>query len=42
MQPFQDPYCTVEENNQGIIFDLLAIIPYIKKHKKNPITGEPL
>ena len=42
MQQFQDPYCTVRENNQGIIFDLLAIVPYIKKHKKNPITGEPL
>ena len=42
MQPFEDPYCTVDENNQGIIFDLVAIVPYVKKHKKNPITGEPL
>ena len=42
MAPFQDPYCTVDANGTGIIFDLLSIVPYIKKHKKNPITGEPL
>jgi peptidyl-prolyl cis-trans isomerase-like protein 2 len=44
MQAFEDPYCTVDsaDNNTAIVFDLLAIVPYIKKHHKNPITGEPL
>ena len=42
MQPFEDPYCALDEGNQGIIFDLVAIVPYIKKHKKNPITGAAL
>lgn len=36
--PFTDPVCTEE----GIIFELLHIIPYLKKHKKNPVTGKPL
>jgi len=38
MAPFQDPYCTED----GIIFDLLNIVPYLKKYKKNPITGAPM
>lgn len=42
MAPFTDPYCTVEEDGTGIIFDLLSIVPYVKKHKKNPVTGAPL
>lgn len=38
MQPFEHPLCTKE----GIIFDLLNIVPYLKKYGKNPATGEPL
>ena len=38
MTPAKDPYCTPE----GIIFDLLNIIPHLKKKATNPITGEPL
>ena len=38
MAPFIDPYCTED----GIIFDLLIIMPYLKKYKKNPITGAPM
>lgn len=38
MAPFKDPYC-IED---GTIFDLLSIIPYLKKYKKNPVTGEPM
>ena len=38
MAPFKDPYCTPD----GLIFDLLNIVPYIQKHKKNPVSGEPL
>ena len=38
LQPFKDPYCTVD----GAVFDLLTIIPFIKKNEKNPISGEKL
>ncbi|XP_072163471.1 RING-type E3 ubiquitin-protein ligase PPIL2-like [Diadema setosum] len=38
LQPFEHPYCTLD----GIIFDLMSIVPYIKKFKANPITGEAL
>ena len=36
--PFQDPVCLTD----GTIFDIVNILPYIKKHKKNPVTGLPL
>lgn len=35
MNPFRDPYCTTD----AVIFDLLNIVPYLKKHGKNPLTG---
>ncbi|CAB3983107.1 peptidyl-prolyl cis-trans isomerase-like 2 [Paramuricea clavata] len=38
LQPFANPYCTKE----GVVFDLLSIVPFIKKFGKNPVTGEPL
>lgn len=38
MQPFEHPLCTKD----GVIFDLLNIVPYLKKYGKNPVTGEPL
>ncbi|KAI7897844.1 peptidyl-prolyl cis-trans isomerase-like 2 [Cokeromyces recurvatus] len=38
LQPFEHPVCTSE----GIIFDLVHIIPYIKKYGTNPVTGEKL
>eukprot|EP00050_Salpingoeca_kvevrii_P007360 m.295669 g.295669 ORF g.295669 m.295669 type:complete len:519 (+) comp13239_c0_seq1:197-1753(+) len=38
LTPFETPVCTPE----GIIFDLLHIVPYIKKFGTNPVTGEPL
>ena len=35
----KDPYCTAG----GIVFDLLNIVPYLRKHNNvNPCTGEPL
>ena len=37
-QPFKNPYCT----EQGHVFDLESIVPFLKKYGKNPITGEPL
>lgn len=42
MAPFEDPYCAVEPDGTAYTFDLLAIVPYLKKHKKHPITGAPL
>ncbi|OZJ05976.1 hypothetical protein BZG36_01215 [Bifiguratus adelaidae] len=38
LQPFEHPVCT----DEGIVFDLLNIIPYIKKYGTNPVTGQPL
>eukprot|EP00899_Mesostigma_viride_P012634 jgi/Mesvir1/21371/Mv20855-RA.1 len=36
--PFEDPVCTEE----GTIFDIINIIPYIQKYGKHPVTGAPL
>ncbi|KAL8180310.1 UNVERIFIED_CONTAM: RING-type E3 ubiquitin-protein ligase ppil2 [Gekko kuhli] len=36
LQPFEYPVCTPE----GIVFDLLSIVPWLKKYGTNPITGE--
>ncbi|ONL94738.1 Peptidyl-prolyl cis-trans isomerase CYP65 [Zea mays] len=36
--PFEDPVCTVD----GSVFDLMSIIPYLKKFGKHPVTGAPL
>ncbi|ORY95658.1 peptidyl-prolyl cis-trans isomerase-like 2 [Syncephalastrum racemosum] len=38
LQPFEHPVCTPD----GVIFDLVHIIPYIKKYGTNPVTGEKL
>lgn len=38
LQPFEHPYC----DPQGNIFELEAILEYIKKYKHNPVTGKPL
>ncbi|KAI8637453.1 peptidyl-prolyl cis-trans isomerase-like 2 [Parasitella parasitica] len=38
LQPFEHPVCTAD----GVIFDLVHIIPYIKKYGTNPVTGERL
>lgn len=38
MQPFENPLCTKE----GIIFDLMNIVPFLKKYGVNPATGEKL
>uniref|UniRef100_A0A671U7S5 RING-type E3 ubiquitin transferase n=1 Tax=Sparus aurata TaxID=8175 RepID=A0A671U7S5_SPAAU len=36
LQPFEYPMCTEE----GVVFDLLSIVPWIKKYGTNPATGE--
>eukprot|EP00002_Diphylleia_rotans_P027186 TRINITY_DN5440_c0_g1_i1.p1 TRINITY_DN5440_c0_g1~~TRINITY_DN5440_c0_g1_i1.p1 ORF type:complete len:628 (-),score=130.09 TRINITY_DN5440_c0_g1_i1:69-1952(-) len=35
LQPVDDPVCT----SDGIVFDIKNIVPYIKKHGHNPVTG---
>lgn len=36
--PFEHPVC----NMDGVIYDLLNIVPWIKKHGTDPATGSPL
>eukprot|EP00252_Welwitschia_mirabilis_P025552 TRINITY_DN8027_c0_g1_i3.p1 TRINITY_DN8027_c0_g1~~TRINITY_DN8027_c0_g1_i3.p1 ORF type:complete len:589 (+),score=152.53 TRINITY_DN8027_c0_g1_i3:302-2068(+) len=36
--PFEDPVCSPD----GHVFDVMHIIPYIKKYGRNPATGAPL
>ncbi|KAK3020820.1 hypothetical protein RJ639_047692 [Escallonia herrerae] len=36
--PFDDPVCTED----GSVFDVMNIIPYIRKFGKHPVTGTPL
>lgn len=36
--PFGDPVCT----SDGSVFDLMNIMPYIRKYGKHPVTGGPL
>uniref|UniRef100_A0AAR2JSX5 RING-type E3 ubiquitin transferase n=1 Tax=Pygocentrus nattereri TaxID=42514 RepID=A0AAR2JSX5_PYGNA len=38
LQPFEYPMCTTE----GVVFDLMSIVPWIKKFGTNPISGEKL
>ncbi|EEB16795.1 conserved hypothetical protein [Pediculus humanus corporis] len=38
LKPFVHPYC----DSSGNVFDLQAVVPYLKKFKKNPVTGESL
>ncbi|XP_015517116.1 RING-type E3 ubiquitin-protein ligase PPIL2 [Neodiprion pinetum] len=38
LQPFEHPYCDVDGN----VFELQAIVDYIKRFKHNPVTGKPL
>ncbi|GAB6030361.1 hypothetical protein CHUAL_006022 [Chamberlinius hualienensis] len=38
LQPFEHPLCTEE----GHIFDLMSIVPFVKKYSLNPVTGEKL
>jgi peptidyl-prolyl cis-trans isomerase-like 2 len=36
--PFEDPVCTED----GTVFDVTNIVPYISKHHSHPVTGAPL
>ena len=37
--PYETPCCGPDE---GVVFDLLALMPYLSKYKKNPVTGRPM
>lgn len=37
-RPFETPMCTAD----GVIFDIVNIVPYLKKFRKHPVTGNPL
>ncbi|CAI5744634.1 unnamed protein product [Peronospora destructor] len=36
--PFTNPVCT----HEGHLFDMEAVVPYVKEHQINPVTGKPL
>ncbi|KAL6530036.1 cytochrome P450 monooxygenase 65 [Orobanche minor] len=36
--PFEDSVCTAD----GSVFDVLNIIPYVRKYGRHPVTGDPL
>eukprot|EP00775_Hariotina_reticulata_P001460 gene1460-1802_t len=36
--PFEDPVCTED----GTVYDIVNVVPYVKKHGKHPVTGQPL
>ncbi|CAD8116328.1 unnamed protein product [Paramecium sonneborni] len=38
LEPFKNPVCTSE----GHVFDIVNIVPFIRKYKRNPIDGQPL
>ncbi|XP_076030911.1 RING-type E3 ubiquitin-protein ligase PPIL2 [Oratosquilla oratoria] len=38
LQPFTHPYC----DQHGNLYDLEAVLPFLRKFKINPVTGEPL
>ncbi len=38
LQPFSHPVCSPD----GAIFDITNILPWLKKHGTNPVTGAPL
>jgi peptidyl-prolyl cis-trans isomerase-like protein 2 len=37
LSPFQDPVC----NAKGIVFDIVNLMAYLRKYKRDPISGEP-
>ncbi|KAG7532068.1 hypothetical protein FFLO_03876 [Filobasidium floriforme] len=42
LQPFKNPVAAIGEGNRADVFDLLNIVPYIRKYGTNPATGTPL
>jgi hypothetical protein len=48
LQPFTNPVAVITEPSptnptpRADVFELMNIVPYIRKFKTNPVTGEPL
>ncbi|WVF69841.1 peptidyl-prolyl cis-trans isomerase-like 2 [Kwoniella sp. CBS 6097] len=47
LQPFQNPVAVIADTAPGEapradVFDLLNIVPYVRKFKTNPVSGKPL
>ncbi len=38
LQPWRDPVCAPD----GTTFDIMNIIPYLKRYGRNPVNGKPL
>jgi peptidyl-prolyl cis-trans isomerase-like protein 2 len=38
MIPYETPCCTPE----GVLFDFVNLVPFLRKHKANPVTGEKM
>ena len=38
LQPFETPVCTMD----GVLFDILHIMPFVLKNRCSPVTAEPL
>jgi peptidyl-prolyl cis-trans isomerase-like protein 2 len=38
LTPYETPVCT----SQGIVFENSALLPFLLKHKVDPVTGEPM
>ncbi|XP_065558558.1 RING-type E3 ubiquitin-protein ligase PPIL2-like isoform X1 [Artemia franciscana] len=38
LQPFENPVC----DQEGNIFEIMEIVPFLKKFRVNPVTGQPL
>ena len=36
--PFEDPVCT----DDGIVYDIVAVVPYVRKFGRHPVKGTPL
>lgn len=36
--PFEDPVCTED----GTVYDIVNVVPYVKKYGKHPVSGQPL
>ncbi|WWC86927.1 peptidyl-prolyl cis-trans isomerase-like 2 [Kwoniella dendrophila CBS 6074] len=47
LQPFKNPVAVIADTEPGEppradVFDLLNIVPYVRKYKTNPVSGKPL
>jgi peptidyl-prolyl cis-trans isomerase-like protein 2 len=41
LQPAVDPVA-IRHNGKAFLFDIVSLVPFLRKFKKNPITGLPM